>query len=157
MMPSPLHASHLPPLTLKLNLPFSNPLILDSGRFAKRSRMCVNMPVYVAGLERGVRPIGDWSMSITLSMFSRPRISSNLPASSLVLLVILDAPLHNISLIRLLLPEPETPVTQTNLPSGISTSMCFRLFSAAPLIIMDLPLPGLRTSGTCICFLPDRY
>jgi hypothetical protein len=23
----------------------------------------------VAGLERGVRPIGDWSMSMTLSMF----------------------------------------------------------------------------------------
>ena len=26
--------------------------------------------MYVAGLERGVRPIGDWSMSMTLSMCS---------------------------------------------------------------------------------------
>ena len=26
--------------------------------------MNVNVPVYVAGLERGVRPMGDWSMSI---------------------------------------------------------------------------------------------
>ena len=28
-------------------------------------------PVYVAGLERGVRPMGDWSMSMTLSSSSR--------------------------------------------------------------------------------------
>ena len=28
--------------------------------------------VYVAGFERGVRPIGDWSMSITLSKHSIP-------------------------------------------------------------------------------------
>ena len=28
--------------------------------------------VYVAGFERGVRPIGDWSMSITLSKASIP-------------------------------------------------------------------------------------
>src|SRR5207302_777524 len=34
--------------------------------------MCVNIPVYVAGLLRGVRPIGDWSMSIALSRCSRP-------------------------------------------------------------------------------------
>ena len=30
------------------------------------------------------------------------------------------------------LPDPDTPVTQTNLPRGISTSICFRLCSAAP-------------------------
>jgi hypothetical protein len=30
--------------------------------------------VYVAGLERGVRPIGDWSMLMTLSMCSAPSI-----------------------------------------------------------------------------------
>jgi hypothetical protein len=29
--------------------------------------MWSNSFVYVAGFERGVRPIGDWSMSITLS------------------------------------------------------------------------------------------
>ena len=33
-----------------------------------------------------------------------------------------------------LLPEPETPVTQTNAPSGISTSMFFRLLCRAPMI-----------------------
>ena len=34
--------------------------------------MWSNTPVYVAGLDRGVRPIGDWSMSITLSRCSMP-------------------------------------------------------------------------------------
>jgi hypothetical protein len=29
----------------------------------------VKMPVYVAGFERGVRPIGAWSMLMTLSIF----------------------------------------------------------------------------------------
>ena len=37
--------------------------VADLGR-----RRCV----YVAGFERGVRPMGDWSMSITLSICSRP-------------------------------------------------------------------------------------
>ncbi len=31
--------------------------------------------MYVAGFERGVRPIGDWSMSMTLSMFSIPSMA----------------------------------------------------------------------------------
>src|SRR5713101_7209523 len=34
--------------------------------------MNVNTPVYVAGFERGVRPIGDWSMSTTLSTRCAP-------------------------------------------------------------------------------------
>jgi len=37
--------------------------------------MYVNMPVYVAGFERGVRPIGDWSMSMDLSRCSRPSMA----------------------------------------------------------------------------------
>jgi hypothetical protein len=36
-------------------------------------------PVYVAGLERGVRPIGLWSMSMTLSMCSSPVMRSCAP------------------------------------------------------------------------------
>ena len=34
--------------------------------------MWSNTPVYVAGFDRGVRPIGDWSMSMTLSSCSQP-------------------------------------------------------------------------------------
>ncbi len=41
-----------------------------------------NTPVYVAGFERGVLPIGDWSMFIILSMFSSPFISLHLPGFS---------------------------------------------------------------------------
>src|SRR5690606_24829082 len=65
--PAPSHASHLPPFTLMENLPILYHLIFDSGSAANRSLMWVNNPVYVAGLLRGVRPMGDWSISMTLS------------------------------------------------------------------------------------------
>jgi hypothetical protein len=38
--------------------------------------------VYVAGFDLGVRPIGDWSMSMTLSMRSRPSMRLCLPGTS---------------------------------------------------------------------------
>ena len=41
--------------------------------------MCVKRSMYVAGFERGVRPIGFWSMSITLSKTSIPSTSSCSP------------------------------------------------------------------------------
>src|SRR5665811_858140 len=59
LAPAPWHASQRPPGRLKENLPKAYPLSLDSGRLAKKSRMGVKIPVYVAGFERGVRPIGD--------------------------------------------------------------------------------------------------
>ena len=40
--------------------------------------MCVNRSVYV-GIERGVRPIGFWSMSMTLSKTSTPSTPSCAP------------------------------------------------------------------------------
>ena len=43
--PSPLHDSHLPPATLKLNLPLSNPLSLASLVPAKISLIKSNTPV----------------------------------------------------------------------------------------------------------------
>jgi hypothetical protein len=36
--------------------------------------MKVKSPVYVAGFDRGVLPIGDWSISITLSINASPSI-----------------------------------------------------------------------------------
>ena len=74
--PSPEHASLRPPRTLKLNLPELYPRAFASCVEAKSSRMSVNTPVYVAGLDLGVRPIGDWSIFMTLSKFSIPNISS---------------------------------------------------------------------------------
>ena len=47
--------------------------------------MYVNMPVYVAGFDRGVRPMGDWSMSIALSRCSSPSIWRCGPGLSLAL------------------------------------------------------------------------
>ena len=57
--PSPSQDSHLPPLTLKENLPTLYPLALESGRFENQSLIGPNAPVYVAGLDLGVLPIGD--------------------------------------------------------------------------------------------------
>ena len=55
------------------------------------------------------------------------------------------------------LPEPDTPVTQTILPSGKSTVMSCRLFSWALTTRRNLPLPGRRVSGTSTYFRPERY
>ena len=76
LMPAPLHSSHLPPGTLNENLPALNPRTLASGVASKRFLISLNTPVNVAGLLRGVRPIGLWSISISLSIFSTPTISS---------------------------------------------------------------------------------
>jgi hypothetical protein len=42
--PSPSQLSHLPPLTLKENLPGLNPFTLASGKFANHSLIGVNRP-----------------------------------------------------------------------------------------------------------------
>src|SRR5690606_29466843 len=73
-IPAPWQVSHRPPFTLKLNLPGLYPLIMDSGVWVNRLRISLNTPVYVAGLDLGVRPMGDWLMSITLSIFFSPLI-----------------------------------------------------------------------------------
>ena len=78
-MPSPSQDSQRPPFILKENLPDEYPRIFASLVLAKSSRISVKTPVYVAGFERGVLPIGAWLMSITLSRFSTPRISSCSP------------------------------------------------------------------------------
>ena len=54
------------------------------------------------------------------------------------------------------LPEPLTPDTAVKVPSGIETSMFFRLFALAPLITSFLPLPALRFRGTAISRSPRR-
>jgi hypothetical protein len=53
------------------------------------------------------------------------------------------------------LPEPETPVTQTNFPTGNSTSMSLRLCIDAPRTQKE-PLSSVRRSGTAISRAPDR-
>jgi hypothetical protein len=55
------------------------------------------------------------------------------------------------------LPEPETPVTAVNRPSGKETSMSCRLFSRAPYTVScRSKSAGRRTSGSGIDFRPAR-
>ncbi len=42
--------------------------------------------------------------------------------------------LYKMSIINVLLPDPETPVTHIKQPSGMRTLMSFRLFCSAPFI-----------------------
>ena len=111
--------------------------------------------VYVAGFDRGVRPIGDWSMSITLSNTSIPSTDSCSPGFVRILCSWLAAALKTISLTSVDLPEPDTPVTAMNLPTGNSTSMSFRLCCEAPRTVNE-PRSSVRRGGTAISRAPDR-
>src|SRR5262249_56111335 len=82
IVPSPEHASHRPPFTLNENRPGWYPRTLASRLEANSERILSNTPVYVAGFDRGVRPIGDWSMLMTLSMSSVPSIVLCRPGTS---------------------------------------------------------------------------
>ena len=68
----PLQASQRPPLTLKENCPGLYPLAFASTVWENTSRIASKIPVYVAGLERGVRHIGDWSITMALSTAFNP-------------------------------------------------------------------------------------
>ena len=59
MTPSPSHAKHLPTATLNENCPGVYPLSFESSVFENNSLIGVNAPMYVAGFDLGVLPIGD--------------------------------------------------------------------------------------------------
>ena len=52
-----------------------------------------------------------------------------------------------ISVINVDFPEPDTPVTDINLPKGKFTVKFFKLFSFAPLMTIFSFFPFLRTEG----------
>ncbi|CSI53808.1 Uncharacterised protein [Vibrio cholerae] len=61
-------------------------------------------------------------------------------------------------MIRVDFPEPETPVTQVNRPTGIDRSTFFKLLPTAPLSsTVFFASFGVRCSGTAIFFTPLRY
>ena len=72
----------------------------------------------MAGFDLGVLPIGDWSIEITLSIYSVPEISEK--ANGLVLLEynLFKSFGNNVWLTSVDFPDPETPVTHINLPNG---------------------------------------
>lgn len=64
---------------------------------------------------------------------------------------------YSVSVIRLDLPLPETPVIPINLLSGKLTVRFFRLCPLAPIIVMFLPLPALGSSFGVNFFFPLKY
>ena len=96
-------------------------------------------------------------MFIILSMFSIPFISLHFPGFSVAPFNSFAIVLYSISLTNVLFPEPDTPVTHVNTPSGNFTLIFFKLFSVAPHTSITLPFViFLRFLGTFICFLPLR-
>ena len=65
--------------------------------------------------------------------------------------------LYSTSLTSVLFPEPDTPVTHINCPSGNLTLTFFKLCSVAPFTSIDLPFDFLLLAGTLICFLRLKY
>ena len=111
----------------------------------------------MAGFDRGVRPIGAWSTSTTLSMNSTPVMVWCNPGRLLARWTCLANDRRRMSFTRVDLPDPETPVTATNCPRGNETVMSLRLCSPAPWTTSWSPLLGRRNCGTGIDFAPDRY
>src|SRR5919204_5736557 len=107
-----------------------------------------NTFVYVAGLLRGVRPIGFWSLSITLSRCSIPERALYAPGDSRDPYNARDSAGYRMRFTSVDLPAPDTPVTAITQPSGKSTSTSFRLLAAAPIRRRLFPLPRRRCDGT---------
>src|SRR3569833_593448 len=109
-------------------------------------------------LERGVRPIGRWAISLTRSILSRPSTRSHGAASNAEPLSYEVACPNRVSIIRVDLPDPETPVTHVNKPTGTSAVTFRRLLPVAPTMRITLPGSGLvRSRGNAIWRLPLRY
>ncbi len=72
----------------------------------------------MAGLDLGVLPMGDWSITIALSKYSKPFISLCFPGLTLALFSFCARDLYSISFTNVDFPEPDTPVTQVNTPRG---------------------------------------
>ena len=109
----------------------------------------------MAGLLRGVRPIGDWLMSMTLSMLPAPSMRSWAPGRTGRRPTRPASAFSRTSFTSVLFPDPDTPVTQVSAPSGNPASMPRRLCSRAPRTVIQ-PLPGRREGGTGMARRPDR-
>jgi len=116
----------------------------------------VEHPRVGGGVAPGVRPIGDWSTSTTLSKASMPSTRRWRPGTSLDLYTRCMSARSNISLTSVDFPEPDTPLTTTKQPSGNSTSMSRRLCSFAPRTTSQ-PLGSRRRAVQARKRLPERY
>ena len=98
---------------------------------AKMRRISSQKPMYVAGQERGVLPIGVWSTSSTRSTLdasdraAADQIAVATSCCRSACIVLADEVLqfvYSTSRATVDLPEPDTPVTTTSRPSGTRTS-----------------------------------
>ena len=121
---------------------------------ANSSLINENIPVYVTGLDRGVRPIGLWSISIILSMLSTPFIFLQWTKPSLLSNNVFTIDVYKTSLISEDLPEPETPVIHVNRPTGILIFISSKLLALASIMDIHCLLGFNLFSGTSILFLP---
>src|SRR3989344_5656675 len=103
--------------------------------------------------------MADWSILITLFIYSVPLIDSWAPGFIAAPLKRLASVLYNTSQIRVLLPEPDTPVIAVNLRRGTSTEIFFKLLWVAFFIlILSCGKRTLRLSfGTAIFSSPRKY
>ena len=69
----------------------------------------------------------------------------------------MDAVLKRVSIVKVDLPPPETPVTHTNFPNGKSAVIFFKLFPVALTTEIFLPFPLLRSFGIGIFNFPLKY
>ena len=68
------------------------------------------------------------------------------------------AALYRVSMVKVDLPPPDTPVMQVNTPTGIEPVMVFRLLPRAPSTVsIFFRSIGRRSSGTAISRAPVRY
>jgi hypothetical protein len=86
----------------------------------------------VAGLLRGVRPIGDWSTLITLSNSIQPFDAPCGATSAWLPYSLRATAAYSVSLTSVLLPEPDTPVTQVSSPTGKADVHALQVVAVAP-------------------------
>src|SRR3989344_3885665 len=157
--PLPWQASQRPLFTLNETRPGPQARARASSDIANISRMCVHAPVYVAGFERGVRPMGDWSINI-----ARPRYSVPVNSFALYVLAVRYRLSKRACRLRCRIsyrnvdfPEPETPETTTNFASGTSTFRFSTLNLFAPRIFIFPRSAVRRFSGISIAVSSRKY
>ena len=91
-------------------------------------------------------------------MFCRPLTPLHFPGFSFEPFNSFAIVLYKTSFTSVDFPEPDTPVTQLNTPSGNLTLIFFKLFSVAPCTSITFDFNAfLLFLGTGIFFLPLKY
>ena len=94
---------------------------------------------------------------MTLSTFSRPLSSLNLPGRTCERVICWAMAAYKVSRMRVDFPPPLTPAIAINMPSGSVKSTFLRLFSQHPVIVIQLFFPYLLLAfGTSIFMAPER-